>query len=79
MFSLCIFLGLFFHWLIYAWGQLKLREHFGAAQGACISAGMQRTLAHKVEEMGNNMCLMPHLHVCLFVFWGAECFMLGCH
>lgn len=76
MFSLCIFLGLFFHSLIYAWGQLKLRERFGAAQGACISGGMQRTLPHhKVEEMGNNMRFMPHLYVWGFFvflfFWGC--------
>lgn len=50
------FLGLFFHSLIYAWGQLKLREHFGAAQGACVSGGMQhRPPHHKVELKGNNM------------------------
>lgn len=53
------FLGLFFHSLIYAWGQLKLREHFGAAQGACVSGGMRRRPPHhKVEEIGNNVHLM---------------------
>lgn len=44
------FLGLFFHSLIYAWGQLKLRERFGAAQGACISGGMQCTLPHHKKK-----------------------------
>lgn len=49
------FLGLFFHSLIYAWGQLKLREHFGAAQGACVSGGMRRRPPHhKVETIRNR-------------------------
>lgn len=64
VFSLCIFLGLFFHSLIYAWGQLKLREHFGAAQGACVSAGMQcRLPLHKVENISGNMHLIQHAFV----------------